>query len=218
MTLNPVNIANFFFRLNGCATIPNFAIHANQPGESQQTDVDVLAIRFPHHQELLAYRELIKDHNMFEESGLIDIILAEVNYSITSLKGPWENAHDQNLHRLLQAIGTFPYVYLPAVAGELIDYGQFNDDHYRVRLVTIDDKHNEWMLPGSTSLFWNEDVLAFIYDRVQIYQQHAMFEGQWDDTGRELFRMAAQSSQTKEGFITAVQDRMRSHQDKAASE
>src|SRR2546423_1250095 len=47
----PELLADWFFRLNGCATIQNFVLHPNLAG-SQRTDVDLIAVRFPYRNEL----------------------------------------------------------------------------------------------------------------------------------------------------------------------
>lgn len=68
--LNPESVAHWFFRLNGCATIKNFVVHPDQCG-SQRTDVDVLAIRFPHRSELLTSDEPMQDHKVFDSDRKI---------------------------------------------------------------------------------------------------------------------------------------------------
>src|SRR5258707_13497545 len=44
-------LAYWYLRLNGFLTIPNFIVHPEQ-GRNQETDVDLLAVRFPYRAEL----------------------------------------------------------------------------------------------------------------------------------------------------------------------
>ena len=46
-TYEPEKIAYWFFRINGCLTITNFLVHHERRGHFS-TEVDVLAVRFPH--------------------------------------------------------------------------------------------------------------------------------------------------------------------------
>lgn len=213
LKMNPENVANWFFRLNGCTTIPNFVVHPDHGGESQRTDVDVLAVRFPHRQELFTSGRPMVDHEIFYESpSSTDIILAEVKHSMCRLNGPWTNADDKNLHRVLYAIGAFEAQAVPTVAKDLYDYGQYGDEQYRVMLVAIGMSLNRDILPGATQLLWDE-VLAFIYDRFQGYRQQKVHHNQWDVTGRMLYRLVTSRGQTREGFVMEVKTRMQANID-----
>jgi len=61
--ISPEKVAYWFFRLNGCLTLVNFVVHPDlirrDEPRSQWTDVDILAIRFPHRKELLTSGDLI---------------------------------------------------------------------------------------------------------------------------------------------------------------
>lgn len=212
MQLNPENIANWFFRLNGCTTIPNLVVHPDRPGESQRTDVDVLAVRFPHRKELLTSGNPMKDHEIFNESPQIDIILAEVKHSMCSLNGPWTNPNDQNLYRVLYAIGAFPEENVPTVAGDLYSYGQYSDSQFQVRLLTIGNMRNVEILPGATQLLW-DDLIEFIFGRFQVFAREKAHHNQWDSTGQTLYRLATKRNKTKDVFVSEVKKQMQAYID-----
>lgn len=86
------------FRLNGCLTIVNFIVHPDliRPDEprDQRTDADILAVRFPHRCELFTSGQPMRDHEVFDSGGLIDLVIAEVKHGRCRLNGPWTRPHD----------------------------------------------------------------------------------------------------------------------------
>ena len=110
--ISPESVAYWFFRLNGCLTIVNFVVHPDLTQEdeprSQRTDVDILAVRFPHRCELFTSGKPMKDHKVFESTNLIDIVIAEVKHGRCNLNGPWIKKSDQNMHRILYTGNTKP--------------------------------------------------------------------------------------------------------------
>lgn len=205
--MNPERIASWFFRLNGCATITNFVVHPDRGG-SQRTDVDVLAVRFPHRAELFTSGEPMPDHPVFQSDGRIDIIFAEVKHGLCRLNGPWINPTDENMQRVLYAIGAFDWQRVPQVAQALYQQGFYRDDIYRVRLFAVGDRKNDSIIPAAVQILWDE-ILSFIFDRFTRYQAQKAHHGQWDSTGRELYRLA--SRHTLEDFMTIVKTNMQTH-------
>src|SRR4051812_7707383 len=84
--MTPEQDAYWYFRLNGCLTITNFVLHPDliNPGEklTQRTDADILAVRFPHRQELLTSEHPMVDARVFDGQAKIDIVIAEVKSSL----------------------------------------------------------------------------------------------------------------------------------------
>ena len=52
MDIQPERLAYWYLRLNGFLTIPNFVVHPDT-GSNQETEVDVLGVRFPYRAENL---------------------------------------------------------------------------------------------------------------------------------------------------------------------
>lgn len=202
--MNPEQIAYWFFRLNGCTTITNFIIHADKGG-AQRTEVDVLAVRFPNRVELLTSDNPMRDHDVFNSDGRIDIIIAEVKHGFCQLSGPWTNPEDENMQRVLYAIGAFEKNQIPVVTDALYHEGIYRDDTYQVRLFAVGDFLNPKLLPAAEQLLWNQ-MLAFIFDRFTRYQFQKAQHEQWDTTGKWLHELAANSSMDE--FITVVREKM----------
>jgi len=109
----------------------------------------------------------MKDHEVFESSDLIDIVIAEVKTSYCDINGPWTNKPDENMHRVLYAIGAFKKDDVPRVAGSLYNEGYYHDDNFRVRIFAIGSRKNSSLerdLPNVVQITWDE-ILGFIYDR-----------------------------------------------------
>jgi hypothetical protein len=71
------NLASWYFRLNGCLTIPNFVLHP-EVGRNQLTDADLIAVRFPHRREV-AGRQLYDDELFTKETNRLQVFFAEVS-------------------------------------------------------------------------------------------------------------------------------------------
>ena len=203
--IDPEQVAYWFFRLNGCPTIINFIVHPDFRGPSQRTDVDILAVRFPHRAELITSGHPMVDHEVFCSEKYIDIAIAEVKHGQCRLNGPWTNPPDANLHRVLYAIGVFDEGKVPDVSKALYQDGQFKDDQYRVRLFAIGEFSNPRLLPGAVQLVWDE-VLKFIYGRFREYQVQKAHHTQWENIGDKLFRIARNT--TEDDFRKKIMNAM----------
>jgi len=65
------NLAYWYFRLNGCLTIENFVVHPDWR-RGQQTEIDLIAMRFPHRSDLLN-KSMIDDQKIFSDPSRIHI-------------------------------------------------------------------------------------------------------------------------------------------------
>jgi hypothetical protein len=147
------------------------------------------------------------DHPVFNSDGKIDIIFAEVKHGLCRLNGPWTNPEDENMQRVLYAVGAFDLSRVVVVAQTLYHQGIYQDDIYRVRLFAVGDRKNNAILPNAVQLVWDE-ILAFIFDRFTRYHAQKAHHGQWDSTGRQLYALA---SRTQEEFIETVRASMQTH-------
>lgn len=181
-------VAYWFFRLNGCLTIPNFVVHPDRRG-SQRTDADVVAVRFPYRRELLTSGKPMIDHPMFGQHGRIDIIIAEVKTGECRLNGPWTRPGDKNMNRVLYALGVFPEITVPEVADALYSHNRYENAEYLLRLVAIGATRNDQLPDTVTQLEWAE-ILSSIHDRFQTFRAVKAHHPQWDGTGRQLYRLA----------------------------
>jgi len=196
--INPEEVAYWFFRLNGCLTIVNFVVHPDFGGR-QRTEVDILAVRFPYRCELITSGEAMRDHKVFQPSDLIDIVIAEVKSDHCEINGPWTNKPDENMHRVLYAIGAFKKDDVPKVAESLYSEGSYQNDNFRVRIFAIGSRKNSKLKKEVVQITWDE-ILGFIYDRFNEYRDPKKHHPQWDWIGKFLYKTST-SLHDKDEFI-----------------
>lgn len=209
--INPELVAYWFFRLNGCTTISNFIVHPDHGSTSQRTDVDVLAVRFPFRTELLTSSEPMQDHEVFNSESKIDIVFAEVKHGKCRLNGPWTNPPDENIHRVLFALGAFESNHVSEVAHALYHEGHYINDLFRVRLIAIGMIKNAEIFPDAVQLTW-DDLIIFIYKRFTSYRTQKAHHNQWDPIGRTLYQIAIHHS--LEEYIVIIKEYMQNYVDK----
>lgn len=210
--INPEHLAYWFFRLNGCLTIVNFVVHPDHGRASQRTDADVLAVRFPHRAELHLSGQAMQDHALFDCSGQIDIFLAEVKHGLCDFNGTWSNQQQENMHRVLYAVGAFPEAQVSIVASSLYDRGSYENSTYRVRLVAVGGRWNHKIADKTTQLTWDE-ILDFTWERFRLYEQEKHHHSQWDEFGQRLYNEAI--TLEKAPFIQGIKQAMRNYVDSA---
>lgn len=192
MSITSEQLAYWYLRLNGFLTIENFVVHPDT-GDSQRTDVDILAVRFPHRSELALGMEPMED----DERILIDrrsslVFLTEVKRRRCELNGPWVRPDDQNIHRVLAATGVVPKQRIKRAAMSLYQSGQYRTRQWCVSLLCIGAEPNEDLrrrLPSVPQITWQES-LNFIWQRFRRYRRQKVSHGQWNSAGHELWELA----------------------------
>ena len=199
--LDPEKVAYWYFRLNGFLEIENFVVHPERRG-SQRTDADLLAVRFPHRAERLFDdpHDIMADdeHRLALSRDLIDVLIVEVKTNQPcTLNGPWTRQDQQNVHRVLAAIGCLPPDHIADAAADIYRAGiHASGTGLRIRLVAVGrDRSDELaaQYPGVAQLIWL-DLLAFIWDRLRTYRNQKTQVDQWDAQGRKIKRLADASS------------------------
>jgi len=185
-------VAYWFFRLNGCFTFVNFVVHPDGGG-SQRTDADLIAVRFPHRQELLTGGNSMQDHPLLAAKGIIQVFFVEVKTADCRLNGPWTDSQKANLHRVLHAIGVLPTSEVDNAATELYASCKHDTPTMAIRFVAIGSQQSQ--LPPAqqnvTQLTWDQ-VLLFIYERMTLYCREKADHPQWDDVGKLLYQTAVE--------------------------
>lgn len=204
-SVNPEELAYWYFRLNGFLTTVNFVVHPDGRG-SQRTDADVLGIRFPYRAEL--YTDTMQDDELFTKvEDKPFIIIAEVKTSMCELNGPWTEPGRKNMQRVLRAIGLFPVELVETAANSIYETGVWEDNNYYLSLVCIgarknNDKEYTEKYKAVPQVTW-EHILGFIYDRFNKYRNQKADHDQWEKLAQELFRKV-KSIRNKQKFIDSV--------------
>lgn len=208
---DPERIAYWYFRLNGCFILDNFLVHHEKKGY-MGTEVDVLAMRFPHRKELaisqIQTTGAMKDDLLFEKhDGRIQIFFVEVTSGQAKINKSWLDPKKQNMERLLHAVGAFSLKQVEEVAKSLYTRQSYEDDYIRVKFVAVGRNVGEG-LPQSVETLELYQMLDFIYVRLREYDHQKSQNRQWDETGRELFCLMRQNWHCKESFIESVSERI----------
>ena len=200
-------VAYWFFRLNGCMSIVNFLVHHEKRGQ-EGTEIDILAVRYPHRQELALSDNPMRDDPVFDSDGQIDLILSDATAGPCKLNEPWINPEKQNMERVLHAVGVFPQHDIDCVAKALYDHRFYENAQFRVRFFAIGRETNRELSDRVVQLTWDE-ILAFIYKRFEERSNVKSQHRQWDWHGRQLYS-TMQQYRTEEEFVEGVRERLKS--------
>lgn len=208
---SPNAFAFWFLRLNGFLTIPNFIVHPEGPREDgtypQQTDIDVLGVRFPFRAENRA--RPMPDHPLFTGERRPMVVLSEVKTDRCGLNGPWTDPKRENLQKVLCAGGFRPAQQVDSLADSLYRTGIWEDDELVIRIVCFGGRPNTGLrreYPQVEQLLWAVDVLPFIYQRFDQYKLEKQMNHQWDEDAKELFAEAGRSPGTDGAqFVRSVE-------------
>jgi hypothetical protein len=120
------------------------------------------------------------------------LFIAEVKLDECRLNGPWTKPRRGNMQRVLSAVGVYSPPTVHVVAEALYSNYRFRDSHSEVRLYAVGDRAETLAKdrPGVETLTWSE-VFAFIHERFSVYRHVKAQHEQWDETGRQLFRLTA---------------------------
>lgn len=209
MNINSERLAFWFLRLNGFLTIPNFVVHPEAPRDdgaySQQTDVDLLGVRFPFRAENRG--RPMPDFPLFGDERRVQVVLSEVKTSQCRLNGPWTNPELQNLQKVLCAGGFRPPDQVDAISGTLYETGVWTDNEMAIRIVCFGARHNNGVkqkFPDVPQLLWHQDVLPFIFQRFHEYHLEKRMHEQWEVDGKELFT-TARDAEDINAFLGSVE-------------
>jgi hypothetical protein len=200
--LDPEKVAYWYFRLNGFLQIENFVVHPSGRG-GQRTDADLLAVRFPHRAERLFDdpTDIMQDdeHRLSLSRKMVDVVVAEIKTNQPcTLNGPWTREAQQNVHRVLAAIGCLPSDRIDDAAVDIYRSGAHENDDLglRIRLVAVGAEHNDELAAqycDVTQLIW-PDILTFIWERFNGYRHQKTQVDQWDLHGHKIKQLADQSA------------------------
>jgi hypothetical protein len=177
-------LAVWYLRLNGYFVIPNFVAHG-QP--SSQTEVDVLAVRFPHSQE---YPD---DVGVLQiPAGKTDVLLAEVKASKCKINPPWKGGSKGDpLENVLRRVGLFDASTAVEAANELYTHRLYpprqalDSSSYIIRMVCFGNEKDQ-SLRDVTQILW-PGVILFIGSRFHQYEADKADHDHWDRFGKFLW-------------------------------
>lgn len=199
--MNPERLAYWYFRLNGFFTTENFIVHPDQ-GHDQRTDADLLAVRFAHRAENLQ-RPMKDDPRVISCNTFANVIIAEVKTSKCCLNYPWTCSEDENMQRVVKAIGCVPDAAIREACQSLYQTGKWSDAHATIRIFAIGATRNNKLIIGKEQqLTWSE-IVRFCRQRFKDYEQEKSSVGQWSEDGRNLRKASLKRGSEAEAAVRA---------------
>jgi hypothetical protein len=195
-------VAQWYFRLNGCTTIENFVVHPSR-GTNQRTDIDIIAVRFPHRTELGNADQPLRDDEIFANiRDRIQLILAEVKTNQSGMNPSWIDSDREVFEEVLRAMGFFPGDMVDVVAHALRERGEFRDSLFLARVFVLSASgavKNSSENPA-TRILWRQ-AFNFMHERMRSNVPQKSSHGQWDPIGTALYRSASLLKADRDEFI-----------------
>jgi hypothetical protein len=196
-------LAYWYLRLNGFLMLPGFIVHPDE-GNQQETEIDLLAVRFPYRAENL--QRPMKDDTPFRcIRSKPFIVFGEVTKGPCKLNKPWTSQERDNMLRFLQALGPLCKAEAKIAAKKLYDVGCYSCRRYRVSLLCFGESRDPEVTrkyPNVPQILWDK-VLRFIYERFREYRKEKCSHGQWDQDGKQLWD-AADTSNDVDAFMRQI--------------
>jgi len=193
---NAEALGQWYLRLNGFLTIPNFILHPLQPG-SARTEVDVVGVRFPHRREFDS--EAI-DEYYFRQPNTPYLVLAEVKTSRISRNRAWSNPGV--VEAILRAVGISPDGEIQSIADSLRMNGVHKGRGLYSTILFIGDVIDgevQSKYSASPCKSWDE-LLRFVHHRFRCHRKVKTDVSQWDPVGQAL-KCLAQNHETLSDFV-----------------
>lgn len=180
-------LAYWFFRLNGCFTFENFVVHPDECG-SQRTEVDIIALRFPHRQELRTSDHPMEDHKLFQgQKKYASVFFVEVKNNKGSINKSWRNP--QNMQSVLNAIGVLHNKDIETASEALCRDYRFSQKDVSISFAKVGKScSSSHDIPLLT---WDE-ILRWMHSRYVDYEEQKADHQQWDGVGTDLYKLATE--------------------------
>lgn len=190
----PECLAYWYFRLNGFMTIENFVVHPDR-GSEVRTEVDILAARFRHRSENLEI-PMVDDPRVAKCETPVNVVLAEIKSGDCALYGPWTRPGEENMQRVLRAIGCANQDELESAAQGLYRAGRWSNDSATVRLFALGERVDDDLIVGPEQQIEWSSVIDFCISRFRGYRRQKSDVGKWAPEGRTLQRLALQEDKS----------------------
>lgn len=184
------DLVNWYLRLNGLLTIPNFILHPDRSG-SQRTDADVIGIRFPFRRE---FENSDCDDPRLEYSLIKpSLFIVEVKTKEIDFNEAWQNPNKANINKVLTDFGLFESDKQVVLAADaLYETGRYQGEQYYCSLLFIGNVDVDKIPERYSSvpkILW-KDIIEFIHVRFRRFVRIKANHDQWDEFGKKLYDFA----------------------------
>jgi hypothetical protein len=198
------DLALWYLRLNGFFTVPNFVLHPERRG-SQQTEADIVAVRFPHRAEF-DNDPHTDDPRFATRVTRPCFVIAESTNGPCKLNEPW--TRPSAFCYVLRAFGPVAAESVPVVAARWAETGVYSDGCIDCALLCFGASKDSDLIaryPRIDQLLWR-DVVAFFHQRFSTYDRRKRDHEQWDLVGNTLWDLWKDSGRDEEQFWAHVRE------------
>jgi hypothetical protein len=139
------HVASWYFRLNGFLSIPGFVVHPNVVRRNPMTEADLIAVRFPHSQEVIDGRLMTDDGRLLrlatEEQVLF--LLVEVKLDLCNINGPWSDSEQGNMQRVVRRLGFAKGEVIEGIAESMYNNLHWENQQTVLQYVAIGKREND---------------------------------------------------------------------------
>ncbi len=205
-------VARWYFRLNGFLSIPGFVVHPDVVRLNPMTEADLIAVRFPHSREVIAGRPMQDDERLLSlaRNQQTLFLLVEVKTDLCNINGPWSNADQGNMQRVIRRLGFAEDDQMEDIAASMYRELRWEDQNTVLQYVAVGKRKNDGrgrQFARLAQVTWDE-IAQFLYKRFQQFPEKLPSDGrliheQWPDFGRAYGRRfrRMKSSRESEEFV-----------------
>ncbi len=200
--MKPNDLVLWYLRLNGFLSVSNFVLHPEKRG-SQETEADIVAVRFPHRAEFDSDPEA-DDRRFAKRVAKPYFVVAESTSGICKLNDPWTKP--DAFRYVLQAFGPVAADRASVVAARLAEAGFYSDEFIDCGLLCfgiIENPDLRRRYPSVDQILWRE-VVGFFHRRFSEYDRRKRDHEQWDLVGNKLWDFWKQSRREEGQFWARV--------------
>jgi len=191
-------VASWYFRLNGFLSIPGFVVHPDVVRRNPMTEADLIAVRFPYSQELIAGRVMVDDPRLTNLGSDSQVLfrLVEVKTDLCNINGPWSNERDGNMQRVIRRLGFARPDDVPPIATAMYQDLRWQDANHILQYITVGERVNDGrqrQYPKLVQITWPE-IAGFLFERFSRFPEklsadRRLIHEQWPAFGRRYGRV-----------------------------
>ena len=199
-------VAEWYCRLNGFLSIPGFIVHLDETHavdsasgrpRAARTEADLIGVRFPNSQEVIAGRTmqddpaLISPHDRAPQTVPM-FVLVEVKAGVCRMNGPWTDRNAKNMQRVIRRLGFAESArHVDEIAESLYAEAAWKGRSAIIQYICIGGRKNPQLARehrGLVQIDWAE-IGAFFHRRFTDFPEKlpsGYVHDQWPAFGREF--------------------------------
>lgn len=186
----------WYLRFNGYFTVENFTVHPDFK-KRPETEVDILAVRFPNSREEPLHRDFERDEQIIVPATT-DFIVGEVKSGKCAInENSWGKPEKRHVRYLLKWMGFLSNGEIESVATTLYEERSWRNRRFSVRFVSFGTYRNEELSRRYPILpqIVHQDIVAFIHRRLTT-DCHALHRENWDPFMQEFAKLVKAGEET----------------------